>query len=276
VRAHSNSFSKRGGKDMSRFFVKVLILCVFSVSPAFAITPYVMGVLGDSISAGFNAQKVGDNREFSWSGGQSPNHEVQSHAIRLQQVLPDRQVVVYNQAFVGAQSTNLERETSRLLKVKPDYVTLAIGANDVCNWPSEYENHLQKYQQNVESSISRIIRRNPKVKIVLASIPSIPLMWELGVKVPGCQQKWDAIQACKPLLDADLSDEQRQSFVMRYNHLNQTIESISEKYPQNVRYAGILKDIKFDVSMISQLDCFHPNIKGHQYISELSFDPTWF
>ena len=254
----------------------LLILLSLLAQRSAANSAYVMGSLGDSISAGFNATRYGDNRELSWASGVSDGQLVVSHALRLQSILSGRLVEVHNEAFVGADSTQLRRQTSRLLRVSPDYVTIAIGANDVCSWPENYESHIMEYRHSLMDSISRIVERNPRVKIVLAPVPSIPLMREIGIKIPGCQAKWDTMNVCRPLLDGSLTDAQRQGFVARYQHLNEVIAAVAAMYPVNVRFAKSLGEIVFDESSISPLDCFHPSIKGHQQISDHSFDPSWY
>ena len=254
----------------------ISLLCGWSHGLSAQEAPYVMGVIGDSLSAGFNAFRYGDNRELSWSGGLDSEGLVQSHARRLKALIGDRNIVVTNEAFVGADSNQLPRQVNRLLRVKPDYVTIAIGSNDVCTWSDDYLGNLADYQKNVTSVIERIIAANPNVKIVLAPVPSIRLMYELGLKRPGCQEKWDAMGVCRPLLALERSADDRERFYGRLIHLNKIIEEIAGMYSANVRYAKAIIDQVFDDSMISPLDCFHPSIKGHNFVSELSFDPTWY
>lgn len=238
--------------------------------------PYIMGALGDSISAGFNAWRYGDNRELSWAGGLDAEGLVESHARKLKKLIPNRKVLVVNEAFVGAESNQLQRQAARLLRVKPDYVTIAIGANDVCTWYDDYLPKLELYERHLLQVIDRLIAANQLVKIVLTPVPSIPLMYELGIKRPGCQSKWDTMGVCKPLLASDRSAEDRLAFAERYQHLNQTIKDVAGRYPSHVRLAAAIAYTNFDESMISPLDCFHPSIKGHNFISELSFDPNWY
>ncbi len=238
--------------------------------------PYIMGSLGDSISAGFNAWRYGDNRELSWAGGLDPQGLVESHARRLKNQLVGRDLVVVNEAFVGAEVRQLQRQAARLLKSKPDYVTIAIGANDVCTWYEDYLPKLESYKQHLTQVIDRLIEANPKIKIVLLPVPSIPLMYELGLKRSGCQAKWDTMGVCKPILAADRTPQQRQDFTARFEHLNQTIGAIAAQYSINVRFVPEIAKAAFDDSMISPLDCFHPSIEGHNFISDLSFDPTWY
>jgi lysophospholipase L1-like esterase len=261
---------------MKHFLLFAPFMAVFSICVNAAERPYVMGALGDSISAGFNAARYGDNRELSWASGLDSQVQVQSHARKLQSVLGERSVEVHNEAFVGAISEQLPRQASRLLRVKPDYVTIAIGANDVCVWNEDYLAQLSDYTRNVDLTIQKIIAANAQVKIILSPVPTLRLMYELGVKRTGCQSKWDTMEVCKPLLASDRTDDDREKFYGRLSHLNKTIEEVAAKYPQNVRFAKSIADTAFDESSISSLDCFHPSVKGHNLISEMSFDPSWY
>jgi lysophospholipase L1-like esterase len=272
---------------MQRLILKIgvlnaTIVLTFTGAPTQARcdVPYVVGVMGDSVSAGFNAYRYGDNREFSWAGGlvseQAGQGPVQSHAQKLQTIMPDRTVVVRNEAFVGADSANLARQTARLLRVTPDYVTIAMGANDVCVWGDDYVSSLNAYEASLVASIEAVIAKNHHVKIVLAPVPALRLMYEMGLRRQGCQQTWDVIGVCRPLLATDLSDDARERFYARHRHLNQVIESVAMRYPRHVRFARALADAVFDETSISPLDCFHPSLAGQNLISDYSFDPTWY
>lgn len=239
--------------------------------------PYIMGAIGDSISAGFNAATFGDNREYSWTTGLNSNDQVLSHAKRIQRQLNGtRSIAVYNEAFVGADSTQLARQARRLLRVKPDYVTIAIGANDVCSWFDDYEQKMAQYTKTMKETIASIVLINPAVKIVLVPVPSLREMYESGARQPSCRAKWDVIKICKPLLAAERTNEEREGVYERQRELNLVIEGIAAEFPQNVRYAKAITESPIETSMISSLDCFHPNIKGQNILSELTFDPNWF
>jgi lysophospholipase L1-like esterase len=265
-----------------KYILPILTIFILGMAPrSQAASTYVVGVLGDSVSAGFNALRYGDNREYSWAGGLATDSsgagfQMQSHARELQTIMPDRQIMVRNEAFVGADSTNLARQTARLLRVKPDYVTIAMGANDVCVWGDDYLPRLTDYEASLRASIEAIIAKNPHVKIVLAPVPSLKLMYEMGLGRQGCQEKWETIGVCRPLLGVGLSNADRERFYERYQHLNEAIASIANRYARHVRFAGALAAVVFDDASVSPLDCFHPSIAGQNLMSQHSFDPSWY
>lgn len=255
-----------------------VIPLVFSTQSVYAEeSPYIFGAIGDSMSAGFNALKFGDNRDLSWSTGNDPKNQVLSHAKRIQNQLSNgRKVQVYNESFVGADSTQLQRQVRRLLRVKPDYVTLALGANDVCTWFDDYEQKLAQYKIEMRTAISAIITANPAVKIVLVPVPSLRMMYESGARQPSCRAKWNVIKICKPLLAEERTSEERERVYERQIELNQALEVIAADFPVNVRFAKAVGEATIDFSMISSLDCFHPNILGQNMFSEITFDPNWY
>ena len=262
---------------MNRLFSFIVTLtATFFGAQVQGAKPYIVGVLGDSVSAGFNALRYGDNREFSWAGGLDSQFQVQSHARKLQHLMPLRQIEVHNEAFVGADSKNMARQTARLLRVSPDYVTIGMGANDVCEWSEDYLASLGTYEASLVAAIEKIIAKNPDVKIVLAPVPSLRLMYELGRQRSGCQDKWETIGVCRPLLASGLTGEDRERFFARHQHLNQVIESTATRFARNVKFAHALADTVFEQSSVSPLDCFHPSISGQNLISDQSFDPSWY
>lgn len=235
--------------------------------------PYVVGALGDSITAGFNMYRLGDNRDLSWSVGLDQRGMVESHAKRLKQVLT-QPIEVHNEAFIGATSTDIDRETTRLLRYKPDYVTFLVGANDLCNWSGNYTSELAAFQLKVSAAISRIVAANPKTRIVMLSIPNLLRVYELGV-AHGCQERWDSLGLCRPLFDRDKTPAERSQFGDRLQEMNRIIDDIASQYPANISFKPELANYEFPWEFLSPIDCFHPSILGHNKIAELTFDPAW-
>ena len=65
----------------------------------------VLGAIGDSITTGFDAQHFGDNRELSWSTGDSPL--INSHLHRREALL-DTHITARNEAVAGSVAATLE------------------------------------------------------------------------------------------------------------------------------------------------------------------------
>ena len=244
-----------------------------SVSKADEPAAYILGAVGDSITAGFDARRFGDNKELSWSSGQDAQGLVQSHARRIEAIL-GRPVTAFNEAFVGAQAADLPRQIGRLVRHKPDYVTLAIGANDVCVWGDDYLAALEAYRTNVATGIQTLIDANPHVKIVMIPVPDIIRVREVGL-AHSCQDRWDTINVCRPLLAPGVTADNVAHVANRLRHINTTMAEIAQNFPDHVHFRGEIASYVFEWPDLSSLDCFHPSIIGHNKLAEFSFDPSW-
>lgn len=252
---------------MSMRLLHLALLCMLA-SPALAEEPLVMGALGDSITAGFNAQRVGDNRELSWSTGNGA--AIVSHLKRLSQ-LRQTPVTGHNEAIAGAVANDLNRQVTRLLAKNPDYVTLAIGANDVCGWPADYDGVREAFKVQLASQIDRVIAARPNVKIMLAPVPNVPNIWAVAKDKPSCQARWDLFGSCLELLGSNATDESRASFVRKWESINAAIAEIARGRQTNVVHDPELAHVEFTWEDLSPTDCFHPSVRGQNLLAE----KTW-
>lgn len=233
---------------------------------------YVMGALGDSITMAFNAGGPLDHPANSWSVGWSKN--VDSHYERLLNIYDD--VAAYNAARSGAKADELDTQISKLLKkATPDYVTILMGANDICSWPADHSKYLDQYNQNMTAGVERLIKANADIKIVLAPVPNMLQLWKVG-RVNNCQGKWNLYNFCSPLLGEKRTDAERAAFVDRLNDLNGTIEQIANEHAENVRFAQSIATAPFEWKHISNLDCFHPSMAGQSFLADESWKDGWF
>ncbi|HEY5629376.1 MAG TPA: SGNH/GDSL hydrolase family protein, partial [Candidatus Limnocylindrales bacterium] len=87
---------------------------------------------GDSITRGYNTGTFpySDNPSASWSTG--TNSTVVSHYTRLLALNSAIAGHVYNDAKSGAKMADLNGQMTTVVGQKPDYVTVLMGANDVC------------------------------------------------------------------------------------------------------------------------------------------------
>lgn len=234
--------------------------------------PVVMGALGDSITRGFSSGGVLDTPRNSWSTGNG--WQVNSHKVRLQKVLR-REVVASNAAKSGAVASDLNRQVSRLLTRKPDYVTLLIGANDICDWQDSYQDARNQFYSDVLGALGRLVAANPDIKIVLSPIPDMYNLWQTGV-ANGCQRKWDVVRFCRALLARGRSDLDRQHFVEKWVSANDALAAAADQFPDNVKFISETQNLQFELSDISKLDCFHPSVKGQNLLSEETWKNGWY
>ncbi len=241
---------------------------LFSVTANAVPSEILVGSLGDSISAAFNAQRYGDNREISWASGTHPS--INSHAKRLA-ALKGATLKVRNEALTGSVVTDLDHQITRLLRSAPQHITITIGANDMCSWPRQYGQDVADFEAELDKQISRLLAALPGVKIYMAAVPDLYNLWQIAHVQNGCQGRWDSLNLCRPLLAADLSPEERYEFVQRWQDTNAAIDRVASKYAQAVIHDDSIAATKFTWNDVTPLDCFHPSPDGQKLLAELSW-----
>lgn len=232
----------------------------------------VLGAIGDSISAGTNTQRLGDNRDLSWTTGTKPESE--SHLKKLTAKL-GRTVIGKNEAVAGAKVADLSPQIDRVLRASPDFLTITIGANDVCSWGTNHAQDLATFERGLEAHIQRIVEAEPNVRIYLASIPDMYNLWEVSHTRSGCQTRWNLTGLCSALLGRNVTDLQRQAFVGRWRDANDAIAAVASRFAENVFYDPAMGDTQFEWQHVSGVDCFHPSVAGQNLLSEKTWESDW-
>jgi GDSL-like Lipase/Acylhydrolase family len=250
-------------------FLKALILIgiflFYHESKARADEVVVLGALGDSITVACNATSLGDNPALSWSTG--TDTKINSHLKRLALSLKS-DIQGVNLAVSGAKVVDLRQQTNAMINHKPDYLTIEIGANDLCAWKDDYTARILQFGIELRSNVATIVESNPKVKILLASIPDMYALWEVGARRPECQLRWNLFGLCTPLLSSNVTTQDRAAFVERWRIVNATIASVAEAFPQNVIFNSAVASARITSEHVSSIDCFHPSVQGQNLLAD--------
>jgi lysophospholipase L1-like esterase len=283
--------------------------------------PATMGALGDSISAAAMAsysrtdvlkpwvvlmvlndlldfalnhtfRKV-EKRHLSWSSGLDPFNRVTSHALRIRALNPNLRV--FSAAVSGANIDDvLSNEMpamqnwsrTNFSKGSPDYVTLLIGANDVCRSRMNEITPIADFENKTRQILKNLFAQNPRVKVVVSSIPAIEQLVQAAGRsrlfgfgvLSKCQDLWNRIPVCENVLRAK-TDIDRQTIartVREYNgSLKRAVQDFAQDYPGQIRFAADVHDTTITPNDLA-VDCFHPNILGQSAIAETTFKQTWW
>ena len=215
---------------------------------------FTMVALGDSATAGFNSGGEFDQPQNSWSTGDS----IDSHYTRLRDKMPTKVIRAYNFAVAGMQSTDLVRQALSASWLQSDYSTILIGSNDLCR--KMYNPTVLK--SNVESAVNILIKAEPKINILISSIPDIVAARKAGENL-SCYEEWKAVVGC----EASGEPEFQKSLVA----FNEVLRTFAVKYRDNVKFSDGVQYAQVLPDSISDIDCFHPSVKGQEAIAEL----TW-
>lgn len=300
-------------------FALLIVACGGSQKPAFTI-----GALGDSITTGADTfqkydattyasivnlayggdlvalnqfkSNLHDNPELSWAGGTGADRLVTSHYWRLYDKLGSSlngPIASLNLAKDGAVSADLPAQAQALVDAATDgldYVTILIGANDVCHNPTpDVEVDTTKLADNVSAAIRTLVARNAAVKIVLVPIPRVTDLPTLAASKIGqsnvtFQQFWDRIaepaydqHLCDPLLLSTTTQARRDVAAAGIQHANQKLKDVvAPLFPSNVKYAAAAETAALTLDDVSQVDAFHPSVKGQNRISEIAWGAGWY
>lgn len=238
---------------------------------------YTMVAIGDSITRAFNAMfYFWDSPSVSWTTGKQKFDGFESHLERLQKLYPEKKVKAYNYARTGALMKDLDRQVGKTIKKKPQYVTLLIGANDVCRWGADYQGKLDEFTQRLKTGLDKLVTEDPKVKITMSAMPDIYNVWKVLKDKPSCQTVWSVIGFCKELLGKNLTNDQRLAFRERWAHANSNMASVAALYPQNVKFSDAAATYTFADKDLSSHDCFHPSMKGQGILADVTWQEGWF
>lgn len=263
------------GRSIHRLYLVAVVAVAggLSMVQAHAATYETAGAIGDSISTGFNASRLGDNKELSWSTGSSSL--INSHFQRLKSASGSTTMRAYNEAVAGSVAADLEKQITRILSRSPDYLTITIGANDVCGWTEDYAANLAEFESTLRAALSHLIAARPSIKIFISPIPDVYNLWEIAHQQSGCQTKWNIFGICRPLLGSNRSDLDRQAFVERWRHANDAIAQVATEFADNVLYEPSIAETHFEWDHVSNIDCFHPSAAGQNLLAEKGWILFW-
>jgi lysophospholipase L1-like esterase len=240
---------------------------------------FVVGSIGDSITAAFDARRPLSNREINWSTGERSARLVNSHVLRIRKVLAGKNVGSINLAKSGSKSPDVVKQAVKLARYRPDYVTVLVGANDVCAWPEQHEPALAAYEKDIRTILDTLVESNRDMKILLSAVPNMPLMYRIGA-ANSCQSKWNLLKICPALLGSDRTPEQRDAFASRWIDANEALLRVSAEFPRNVRFTASVAEPVFHFGHLSPYDCFHPNTQGQDLLAEKTWEDVdgerWF
>lgn len=244
-----------------------------TASPSPSGPPLVLATLGDSLTRGFDAcSHYGDCPAVSWAGGTDPR--VDSIASRLE-ARTDRPVTVHDLARSGAPVADLDRQVQAAVAVRPDLVTVLIGANDVCQGPVESMTPAADYEAAVARAVSAIVERTSAV-VLLASAPDPTVLLDAGAADPTARFLWDHGDICPAALAAPRSGaedaiDRRAAVSARIASYDASLAEVCSRLPRCITDGSALRAYRPSLQQLSALDAFHPSVSGQRELARLEW-----
>lgn len=240
--------------------------------------PNSMSAAGDSITRAFDATSCpfpySDCTAYSWSTG--TNASVNSQYLRILARNPKIKGHVFNDAKTGANMSALDSQLAIAASQHTQYVTILMGANDICTSSISTMTPTSTFQSEVQKALADFFAADPRAHLYMSSLPNIFQLWSVLHGKPAAQADWKLFNICQSMLAASNTDAQRQQVVAQEVADNQALASACSAYT-HCRWDGYVGyNYAFPASDISTLDYFHPNVTGQQAIAAITWKASYW
>ena len=224
--------------------------------------PDSMAAIGDSITQAVDVCCFyGTWPSHSWSTGWAPLDGIASHYERIRARNPVILGRRWNNAVPGAQMADAPAQARRTVEQGAQYVTILMGANDLCGWDGTLTptaSFRARFQETLE-----ILRAGlPTSHVFVASIPNLHQLWSILRTDPVAQLVWEAAGICPSMLDLFNSPADRQAVVERERELNDALRDVCAGW-SHCRFDGYATyRYDFTRDMVSRIDFYHPSQYG--------------
>ena len=229
---------------------------------------------GDSITRAYAAcGRGGDCVETSWATGTAEH--LDSHAQRLDLDDPDRS---RNLAVSGAPVAGFASQVAAAVQVRPDYVSVLIGANDACAASEAGMTSVQEYTRAFDAALDALVQGLPDARVLVLSIPDLSRLWEVGKDRPDVRRVWESSGVCRSML-ADPTDTsaaaqaRRDPVRARIQGYNAAMAGACARHaPRRHDDGNAVFDYRFDLDDVSTLDYWHPSRRGQATLARVAWD----
>jgi lysophospholipase L1-like esterase len=239
--------------------------------------PNSMAAVGDSITQAFDIDWccfLADSPQYSWSTGDDP--AVQSH---YQRILAGNLAIrsrAYNLAVSGAKVDGLRAQLQNAAVLGVDYVTILIGANDLCTSTIASMTPADTFRSQVDQALTEFTRLSPNTRIFVSSIPDIYQLWSLFQTDWWVQFWWSLFGICQSMLSSNNTEFDRQQVVAREQADNESLRTVCARFTQ-CRWDGYATyNFKFPASDASSVDYFHPNFAGQNHLAAITWGASYW
>lgn len=246
-----------------------------SASAADPPLPASMAAVGDSITqAASSAGSLGaDAPQNSWSTGSSQT--VQSHAFRLQALGAPLAGRIYNESVSGAKMADLNAQMQVVAALKPDYVTVLIGGNDLCTDTVAQMTSVTDFHAQFETAMGTLMAGSPNTHAYVVSIPNVYQLWELFKGSWWARFIWSSGNICQSLLANPTStqpvDVERRAQVRARNEaFNLQLAQVCSALARCRFDGNAVFNTPFTTSDVSG-DYFHPSVAGQAKLASVSW-----
>jgi len=261
----------------------VILLAVPAASSAEAAHvgyPSSIASAGDSITRAFNTCSFPfiDCPRNSWSTGSSS--AVNSHYLRILAANPAISGHSFNDAKTGAKMVDLSSQVAAVVAQHVEYVTVLMGANDVCTSSVATMTAPTTLAAQLRGSLQTLSGGLPNARIFVASIPNVYRLWQILHTNIFAILTWDIAHICQSLLanptsTAPADVARRRQVYDRTVADNGAIANVCAQFVHCRFDAGAAFDVQFTTTDVSTRDYFHPSVSGQAKAAAATWAATF-
>jgi lysophospholipase L1-like esterase len=250
-----------------------------AASPADALTapppvPRTMAAVGDSITRAFDVSGsyfLRDAPAESWSTG--TDTAVSSEYQRLLAAHPGSTIAHPNDAVTGAKMSALPGQMSTAAGQAADYVTVLMGANDVCTKTVIDMTKTTAFAASFDQAMATITAARPQVVVFVSSIPNVYQLWSVLHTSSSARLAWSVYGVCQDMLGSSVTEGQRQTVLSQLQADNAALAGLcTGKYAANCVWdGGATYNVAFSAKQVSTVDYFHPNVAGQALLAQTAW-----
>lgn len=260
----------------------LLVLGTVAAVPAPNLTGYPnsIGALGDSITQGYNTGTVPftDAPGNSWSTG--TRSLIESHYLRISDAEPAIFDRAFNNAVTGAKVADLDAQVEAVNEQAVAYVTILIGANDLCTRTVGRMTSVATFRTEFEHAMAMLSAGSPRARLYVASIPNVYRLWVILRDKLFARTAWRTLEVCQSLLEdprsTDADDVARRRAVReRTIAFNEVLDEVCALYIHCRYDEGAVFNDPFTSDDVSTGDYFHPSIRGQTRLAQVTWSASF-
>jgi len=238
--------------------------------------PDSMAAIGDSITQAVDVCCFyGSWPSHSWSTGAAVLDGIASHYERIRARNPAIIGHRWNNAVSGARMADAPGQARRTVTQGAEYVTVLMGANDLCGWDGTLT-PTASFRAQFTETLDILRTGLPGSHVFVASIPNLYQLWSVLRTDPVAQVVWQAAGICPSMLNFFNSAADRQAVIDREGELNDVLRDVCATWSSCRFDNGLVHDYDFTRDLVSRLDYFHPSLAGQATLAALTWQASWW
>jgi lysophospholipase L1-like esterase len=166
-------------------------------------------------------------------------------------------------------------QARRTVEQGAEYVTILMGANDLCGWDGALT-PTDTFRAQFRETLEVLRTGLPGSHVFVASIPNLHQLWSILRTDPLAQAVWQAAGICPSMLNFFNSPADRQAVIDREREFNDVLRDVCATWSRCRFDNDLTYNYDFARDQVSRLDFFHPSLRGQATLAALTWEASWW